>query len=148
MPMMSTHLPDLQRIFNSIILYKSSCPKVHRFMSHLGRRDCLISSLVPATSLGILLSLYAPARMLYWCIADTPDRLLRMLPVSLMVSGPRYLGVGGAKSKAVNVLDLRSWCLKVISLDSRIWGSRHLRARHGRQIVERGRQRDMGSHGW
>lgn len=57
--------------------------------------------------------------MLCKCIADIPERLLRMLPVSLIVSGPRKRG-GGAKSKAVKVDDFRNaWLLTMLVKSSR-----------------------------
>jgi hypothetical protein len=65
---------------------------------------------VPTMSCGRRLTRYAPLRMAPSCICETPLRLLRMLPASLMVSGSlnRF---GGAKSSPVNVPDLRSKCL-------------------------------------
>ena len=46
-------------------------------------------------------------------MADIPERLLRILPVSLIVSGARNRG--GAKSKAVNVDDFLKACLYTMS---------------------------------
>lgn len=64
---------------------------------------------MPTMSVGRRLTRYAPVRMLFICVYEIPDRLLRMLPASLAVS---FLNRGGgAKSKLSNVPDLRKACL-------------------------------------
>lgn len=65
---------------------------------------------MPTTPWGRRLTRYAPLRMAPSCACDTPLRLLRMLPASLIVSGSLNR-LGGAKSSPVNVPDLRSKCL-------------------------------------
>lgn len=77
----------------------------------MGFKLALISFLVPASSLGILLILYAPARMLYTWAWLNPLRPERILATSLPESMSRRR-VGGAKSRAVKVPDLRSKCLE------------------------------------
>jgi len=78
------------------------------------------SSFVPATSLGIRLTRYAPVRMWCRCTADMAEWLLRMLPVSLMLSAPRNTRPGGAKSNDVNVADfLNAWGLGSMARSSK-----------------------------
>lgn len=75
-----------------------------------------MSSLVPTTSLGILLTRYAPVRMPILLAADMPDRFERIDPASdPFAPGSRKRG-GGAKSRDVNVPDLRSRCLERVSI--------------------------------
>lgn len=59
---------------------------------------------------GRRLTLPAPARIALRLVDDMPLRLLTTLPVSLIDSGSLNRR-GGAKSRAVNVPDLRSKCL-------------------------------------
>lgn len=54
---------------------------------------------------GRRLTRYAPLRMAADCMAETPLRLLRILPESLPVSPSPLILRGGAKSSAVNVPD-------------------------------------------
>lgn len=83
--------------------------------SILGRRLDMMSSLVPTTSLGILLTRYAPLRTAILPAADMPERLERMEPASdALEPGSRKRG-GGAKSSAVKVPDLRRACLITVS---------------------------------
>ena len=65
------------------------------------------SFLVPTTSLGMRLTRYAPVRTACCERADKALLLLRIDPASEVVSSFRKRG-GGAKSRAVNVPDLRS----------------------------------------
>jgi hypothetical protein len=84
----------------------STTASYHLFMFIVGRRAAASSSRVPATSLGMRLIRYAPVRI--WCtwLCDMAEPLLRILPVSLIVS--LFRNRGGAKSKAVKVLDFLS----------------------------------------
>jgi hypothetical protein len=65
---------------------------------------------VKMLSSGSRLTRPAPLRIAPSCTAEMPLRLLRMEPVSLRVSESWNLR-GGAKSRPVNVLDLRRRCL-------------------------------------
>lgn len=74
----------------------------HEGLSWSAKAAC-VNTLSP----GRRLTRPAPLRMAAWLTAEMPLRLLRMLPASLMVSFSLNLR-GGAKSRPVNVLDLRS----------------------------------------
>jgi hypothetical protein len=86
-------------------------------ISSLGFKLSIMSVLLPTTSFGTLLSLYAPARILASCAALTlvpwlrPDRTL---PASLVVPAEDCAPKreGGAKSRPVKEADLRSACLR------------------------------------
>lgn len=73
----------------------------------VGLSAAIMSSLVLTLSPGKRLTRCAPLRIACNCIAETPLRLLRMLPASLMVSWSRKTRLGGAKSREVKVPDLR-----------------------------------------
>lgn len=76
-----------------------------------GLKALAMSTFVPATSFGILLTRYAPLRTAQLPAADIPDRFDRIDPASEAFDpGSRNRG-GGAKSRAVKVPDLRSMCL-------------------------------------
>lgn len=80
-------------------------------MSIFGRSWDARSSREVTISLGIRETRYAPSRTAWCCMAEMPERALRMLPASLPppIAGSLILD-GGAKSKAVNVVDLRRSC--------------------------------------
>lgn len=73
----------------------------------VGLSAAIMSSLVLTLSPGKRLTRCAPLRIACNCIAETPLRLLRMLPASLMESWSRKTRLGGAKSREVKVPDLR-----------------------------------------
>ena len=73
----------------------------------VGFSAAIMSSFVLTVSPGNLLTRCAPLRIALRCIAETPLRLLRMLPASLMLSWSRNTRLGGAKSREVKVPDLR-----------------------------------------
>ena len=108
-----------------------------RPMSHRGLSDSLSSSRVPATSRGMRLTRYAPVLMLCSCMRESPERLLRILPVSLIVSPGTWSRPGGAKSSAVKVPDLRSRCLYHVSQASRQRSDALRAGEHGEVIVRR-----------
>lgn len=82
-------------------------------MFSVGLRLLVMSSWVPTISLGILLTRYAPLRIAILPALDMPDRLERIEPASdALEPGSRKRG-GGAKSRAVKVLELRSKCLQL-----------------------------------
>ena len=85
-------------------------------MFHVGCRFDEMSPFVPTIPCGNRLIRLAPDRMLYaWAGDSAPDRLLRTLPASLTVPSSRKRG-GGAKSRAVNVPDLRNaWLTDTVS---------------------------------
>lgn len=76
----------------------------HFLISQVGLRAVANSFRVPTWSVGTRLSRKAPFRTAFWCAADKPDRLLRMLPASLPASLFLKRG-GGAKSSEVKVPD-------------------------------------------
>ena len=76
-------------------------------MSHEGRNCSPNCACVKTVSAGKRLTLPAPLRIAAWFIAEMPVRLLLMLPASLM-SPSSLKRLGGAKSRAVNVLDFLS----------------------------------------
>lgn len=81
----------------------------------VGRRLSENSLLVPTSPVGIRLTRYVPARMLWTCAADRLLwllRPLRTLPASEALSSLRKRG-GGAKSSAVKVPDFRRACLAI-----------------------------------
>ena len=112
--------------------------QVHdRPTSHFGCKAVARSSFVPTCSLGMRLSRYAPARMLASVLAERLLRPDRMDPESLPDSLFLNRG-GGAKSRAVNVVDLRRACLIQSSVvgngRATSWGNS--RARHLSQVLE------------
>ena len=81
-------------------------------MFHVGRSSLNMSSLVPTVDVGRRLTRYAPVRMFHKCALDAPVPLLRILPASLAVSDVLNRA-GGAKSRFVNVPDVRNACLPI-----------------------------------
>lgn len=66
---------------------------------------------VKTWSPGSLLIRPAPPRMALWAAREMPLRLERMLPASLLLSLGSLNFLGGRKSSAVKVPDLRRSCL-------------------------------------
>ena len=89
-------------------LYHTACTR----MSHVGFSDDEASTREPTMSVGNLLIRFAPERTAKRAVLDMPDRpdiFDRTDPVSEMGDwSPRKILGGGAKSRAVNVPDLRS----------------------------------------
>lgn len=84
-------------------------------MSHVGRNVLEVSWRVPTTVGGRRLTRFAPDRTANMAVLDIPDRpelFDRMDPASDAVSALRKIFGGGAKSRAVNVPDLRRACLR------------------------------------
>lgn len=77
--------------------------------SQVGLRLVAKSSFVPTTPAGIRDTRYAPARMLATWRADVVLRPDRTLPASLLFSA--LMRGGGAKSRPVNVPEVRRACL-------------------------------------
>ena len=75
-------------------------------MVHCGLSVSFRAACVKTWSPGSLLTRPAPPRMALTWAAERPLRLLRIEPASLRLSEFVNLG-GGAKSRAVKVLDLR-----------------------------------------
>ena len=82
----------------------------------VGRSCDIRSSRVPTTSAGILLTRFAPLRIAILPTCDMPERLERIDPASDPPPAGSRIRPGGAKSKAVNMPDLRRACLKDVSL--------------------------------
>lgn len=80
-------------------------------MSIFGRSCDARSSRDVTISFGMRETRYAPSRTAWCCIRDMPERALRMLPASLppLAAGSLILD-GGAKSRAVKVVDFRRSC--------------------------------------
>jgi hypothetical protein len=78
----------------------------------VGRSCDMRSSRVPTTSAGILLTRFAPLRIAILPAWDIPERFDRIDPASDPVAPGSRIRAGGAKSKAVNMPDLRRACLK------------------------------------
>lgn len=81
-------------------------------------RDACVKTVSP----GSRLTRPAPARSAFRPTPDMPLCILRTLPVSFITSGSLNLR-GGAKSRPVKVLDLRSKCLSKCEHDGyHRWG--------------------------
>jgi hypothetical protein len=114
-------------------------------MFHCGRKVCGIAACEKTMSPGRRLTRPAPLRMAACDTAEIPLRLLLMLPASLIVSFSLNLR-GGAKSRPVNVPDLRKRCLLIVSIMSMSFSLLNLRARNARHLIEGADERVMNGN--